>query len=71
MERKINTVQYLPQNVSAKKAPMSGVKNEEPIQVDTVVAASTLLSRSAPVRYVTKFFAIAKQATLSVNSEPK
>ena len=41
---KITIVQYRPQNVSAKKSPMSGVKNEVPVQVDTVVAASTLLS---------------------------
>ena len=45
---KITIVQYRPQNVSAKNAPMSGVKNEVPIQVDTVVAASTLPSWRRP-----------------------
>jgi hypothetical protein len=47
------------------------VKNEVPIQVDTVVAASTLLSCRTPVRYVTRFFEIAKKATHSANSAPK
>ncbi len=52
----ITTVQYLPQYVSAKKAPMSGVKKQLPIQIDTFCAALTLLSWSTLVRYVTKFF---------------
>ena len=47
---KITIVQYRPHNVSAKNAPMSGVKNAVPIQVDTVVAALTLLSWRTPVR---------------------
>ena len=47
---KITTVQYLPQYVSARKAPRSGVKKQLPSQVDTFVAASTLLSWSTLVR---------------------
>lgn len=49
---------------------MSGVKKQLPIQVDTFLAASTLLSCSTLVRYVTKFFWIPKKQMPSVNSAP-
>ena len=49
-ERKTMMVEYLPQYVSAKKAPRSGVKKQVPTQVDTLLAASTLLSWSTVVR---------------------
>jgi hypothetical protein len=37
-------VEYLRQYVSAKKAPMIGVKKQVPIQADTLLAAPALLS---------------------------
>ena len=49
-ERKTMMVEYRPQYVSAKKAPMSGVKKQVPIQADTFLAASALLSWSTVVR---------------------
>jgi hypothetical protein len=49
-ERKATMVQYLPQYVSAKKAPMSGVKKQVPTQADTLLAAPALLSWSTVVR---------------------
>ena len=67
IKREITVVQYLPQYVSAKKAPMSGVKKEVPIQIDTLCAASMLLSCSALVRYVTKFFETMKKHKVSAN----
>ena len=56
--------------MSAKKAPMTGVKKQVPIQVDTLFAASTLLSWSSPVRKVTRFFATPKKTKHSTNSVP-
>jgi hypothetical protein len=56
--------------VSAKKAPISGVRKLAPSQAETFRAAVTLLSWSTVVRYVTKFFEIAKKATHSQNSTP-
>jgi hypothetical protein len=48
--REATIVQYLPRYVSAKKAPISGVRKYAPTQAETFCAAVTLLSWSTVVR---------------------
>lgn len=47
--RETTIVQYLPRYVSAKKAPISGVRKHAPTQAETFCAAVTLLSWSTVV----------------------
>jgi hypothetical protein len=49
-------VRYLPQYESATTAPASGMRKHVACQVETLLAAATLLWPRTPVRYVTRLF---------------